>query len=102
VLYLYQAKRNVLRRLLPILIFILALPISGFGQEKIVQQDEKKNQDKVLKDIRPDKKAEMIKSVPITAKNVEIIRLQNKKATMQQMHTINKAIRKSMTVNKHR
>jgi hypothetical protein len=44
----------------------------------------------------------MVKSVPVTNKTLQVIRLQNKKATMEQMHTINKAIRKSMTVHKHK
>jgi hypothetical protein len=91
-----------LRRLLPILLFILALPLSGFGQEKVIPPDDKKNQVKIVKVDPKDKKAESVKSVPVTTKNLEAIRLQNKKATMQQMHTINKAIRKSMTVNKRR
>ena len=76
-----------LRRLLPILVFILAVPIYGYGQEKVVKSDEKK-------------KTEKVKTVPMASKTMEAIRLQNKKATMEQMHTINKAIRKSMTVHK--
>ncbi len=78
-----------LRRLLPILVFILAVPIFGYGQEKVVKSDDKK-------------KTEQAKTVPMTSKTMEAIRLQNKKATMEQMHIINKAIRKSMTIHQRR
>jgi hypothetical protein len=91
-----------LRRLLPILVFILAVPNYGFGQEKTVKSDEKKIPEKVLRDDTRKNTTDSIKSVPVTNKAMDAIRLQNKKAAMEQMHTINKAIRKSMIVNKRR
>jgi len=91
-----------LRRLILILVFTLALPIYGFGQEKVVKPADKTVPAKALQDNQQKKRADMIKSVPITDKTMEAIRLQNRKATMGQMHTINKAIRKSMTVHKHK
>lgn len=91
-----------LRRLLAVLVFSLALPIYGLGQEKVVKSTDKTDPAKVLQDNQQKKKADMIKSVPITAKTMEALRLQNKKVTMDQMHKINKAMRKSMTIHKHR
>jgi hypothetical protein len=84
------------------MILLFALPFCGFGQEKVVQTEVKTDTAKVLQENVQQKKKEQIKSVPITNKNIEAIRMQNKKATMEQMHTINKAIRKSMTIHKHR
>jgi len=81
-----------LKRLLPILIFVLALPVIGFAQDQGVKANDQAQK----------KKTEVIKSVPITNKNIQMIRQQNKKATMEQMHRINKAVRKSMTVHKHK
>jgi hypothetical protein len=92
----------LLRRLIPILVFALALPIYGLGQEKVVKSVDKTLPSKVLLDNQQNKRADMIKSVPIADKTMQAIRLQNRKATMEQMHTINKAIRKSMTVRKHK
>lgn len=40
--------------------------------------------------------SEKVKSVPTSSKNIELIKTQNKKATMGQMHKVNKAMRKSM------
>ena len=91
-----------LRRLLRMVVLLFALPVCGFGQEKVVQAEVKTEPAKVLQDNQQKKKTEQIKSVPITNKNIEAIRMQNKKATLEQMHTINKAIRKSMTIHKHR
>lgn len=91
-----------LRRILRIMIFLFALPVCGFGQEKVVQSEVKADTAKVLQENVQQKKTEQIKSVPITNKNMEAIRMQNKKTTMEQMHTINKAIRKSMTIHKRR
>lgn len=107
--------RMYLRRLIPILVFILALPVFGFGQEKNTRANEqadppkvldesraKQDPARVLKENQQKKRTDAIKSVPVMNKNIEAIRQQNKKATMQQMHTINKAIRKSMTVHKRK
>ncbi len=91
-----------LKRLIPILIFILAIPVLGYSQEKIEQSKVKTEQTRELQESQQKKRAQVIKSVPITNKTNEAIRLQNKKATMEQMHTINKAMRKSMTVHKRR
>jgi hypothetical protein len=91
-----------LRRLLPILVIILALPVCGFGQDKTARATDKKDPGKTLQDNQQKRRADMVKSVPVTNKTLQVIRLQNKKATMEQMHTINKAIRKSMTVHKHK
>jgi len=92
----------LLRRLIPILVFALALPICGFGQENVVQSADKDLPTKVLQDNQQNKKEDIIKSVPIADKTIKAIRQQNSKATMGQMHTINKAMRKSMTVRKHK
>jgi hypothetical protein len=81
-----------LKRLLPILIFVLALPAIGFAQDKGGKANDKAQK----------KQTEVIKSVPITNKNIQMIRQQNKKATMEQMHMINKAVRKSMTVHRRK
>lgn len=91
-----------LRKLLPIIFFILAFPVLGFSQEKKDQSNDKKDPPKVLQDDQQKKPADKIKSVPMTRKNLEEIRLQNKKASMEQMHTINKAIRKSMIIHQRR
>ena len=104
-----------LRKLLPTLVFILALPVCGFGQEKNTLAKEKADPPKgltesrvkqdparLMKESQQKKRTDAIKSVPVMNKNIEAIRQQNKKATMQQMHTINKAIRKSMTVHKRK
>ena len=104
-----------LRRLLPTLILVLALPVFGFAQEKVqatgevkeaarVAAGQQKMADpaRVLQENQQRKRAGMIKSVPITNKTMDAIRMQNKKATMDQMHTVNKAIRKSMTIHKRR
>jgi hypothetical protein len=90
----------LLRRLIPVLIFTLAFPVFGLGQEKVVQSAEKTVPDKVLQDDQQKKKEDIIKSVPVTDKTMKAIRLQNRKATMNQRHTINKAMRKSMTIHK--
>ena len=84
------------------MLFLLALPFCGYGQEKVVKLADKTNPDKVLQESQEKKKAALVKSVPVTNKTMEVIRLQNKKATKEQIHTINKAIRKSMTIHKRR
>ena len=104
-----------LRRLLPILLFLLVIPVFALAQEKTVDVNDKKDAAKAVagRQVKPDparvlqenqqrKRTDMIKSVPITNKTMDAIRMQNKKATMEQMHTINKAIRKSMTIHKRR
>ncbi len=91
-----------LRKLLPGLIFILFIPIHGFGQEKVVKSEDKTDPAKVLQDRQQKKPDIIIKSVPVTSKTMDAIRQQNKKVTMEQMHTINKAMRKSMTVHKRK
>ena len=91
-----------LRRLLPILVFILVLPVCGFGQDKTARSSDKNDPGKTIQDNQQKRRADMVKSVPVTNKTLQVIRLQNKKATMGQMHTINKAIRKTMTVHKHK
>ncbi len=89
-----------LRRLIPILVFILAVPIYGYGQEKVVKSDDKTNPVQTLQDNQQKKRSDPVKSVPVTHKTMDAIRLQNKKVTMEQMHTINKAMRKSMMIHK--
>lgn len=90
-----------MKRLLGILFLIFLFIGRGFGQEQVVKTQKaetsasKQEQQKVIK---PDS----VKTVPVTDKNLEAIRLQNRKVTMEQMHTINKAIRKSMTIHKRR
>jgi predicted Mrr-cat superfamily restriction endonuclease len=90
-----------LKRLLGILILILLFTGRGFSQEQ-----EVKTQKTVTTTSAQDPKkvttSDPVKSVPVTDKNLEAIRLQNRKVTMEQMHTINKAIRKSMTIHKRR
>jgi hypothetical protein len=103
-----------LRGLLPTIIFIM-LPVFGFSQEKAAATSDRKDPVKVVADQQRKadparlvqenqqrRRADMVKSVPITNKTMDAIRMQNKKATMGQMHTINKAIRKSMTIHKRR
>jgi hypothetical protein len=92
----------LLRRILPILFFIIAIPIYGYGQEKVVKSVEKTDTARVVQDNQQKNKQDLIKAVPNANKTTDAIRLQNKKATMEQMHTINKAIRKSLTIHKRR
>ena len=79
----------LLKRHILLLLFILAVSIYGFSQEKVIKPDEKK-------------KTEVIKSVPVTNKTMDAIRQQNKRVTLEQMHTINKAMRNSMTVRRRK
>ncbi len=91
-----------LRRFLPIIVLFLALPVCGFAQDKGGKTAQKTDPAKVMQDNQLRKQSDAIKAVPITNKTMDAIRMQNRKATMEQMHTINKAIRKSMTVHKRK
>jgi hypothetical protein len=73
----------------------------GFGQEKVVKA-QTADTAKILTGQQQTGNEKTVKSVPATDKNLEAIRLQNRKVTMEQMHTINKAIRKSMRIHKRR
>lgn len=96
----------LLRRFLPIIVLLLALPLYGFAQDKggktVEKTVEKTDPAKVMQESQLRKQTEAVKAVPITNKTMDAIRMQNRKATMEQMHTINKAIRKSMTVRKRK
>jgi Na+-transporting methylmalonyl-CoA/oxaloacetate decarboxylase gamma subunit len=91
-----------LKRHILLLLFILAVSIYGFSQETVVKSEDKKDPVKVLQENQQQKKADVIKSVPVTNKTMDAIRQQNKRVTLEQMHTINKAMRKSMTVRRRK
>lgn len=104
-----------LKRLLPLLVLLLFLPVVAFSQEKASKNDDRKEKvkemaglpqkpdpAKMIQDDQQRKRADMVKSVPMPNRTMDVIRMQNRKATMEQMHTINKAIRKSMTIHKRR
>ena len=56
------------------------------------QRQLSRKQEKQSKELESKK----VKSVPVSSKNIELIKTQNKKTTMGQMHKVNKAMRKSM------
>jgi len=91
-----------LKRLILFVALILALTSAGFAQEKVSQAKGKADPPKELKETKQNASNDQIKSVPITNKNMEAMRLQNRKVTTGQMHTINKAMRKSMTIRRRR
>jgi hypothetical protein len=91
-----------LRRLLPFLAFIVFFSVSGHGQDQNKKAAEKVVPPRTLNENQQKRRADMIKSVPITEKTIETMRLQNKKASMEQMHKINKAVRQSMIIHKRR
>lgn len=91
-----------LKKLLRNLVFLLVLPVCAFGQEKAVQSTDQAEQARTLQENQKKKRTGMIKSVPVTNKNIEAIRHQNKKVTQEQMHQINRSMRKSMIIHKRR
>ena len=91
-----------LKRLLATLGFLIGIASFSFGQEKVTKVTGKEGLVTIEAENQQKKAAEAVKTVPLTDKNLEAIRLQNRKATMQQMQTINKALRKSMKIQKRR
>ncbi|HBB91836.1 MAG: hypothetical protein A2X22_07960 [Bacteroidetes bacterium GWF2_49_14] len=91
-----------LKRLLATLGFLIGIFSFSFGQERITKSTGKEELVKKETDNKLKQATETVKTVPVTDKNLEAIRLQNRKATMQQMQTINKALRKSMKIHKRR
>jgi hypothetical protein len=90
------------RRLIATAGFLLITAITGFGQGKVTESITKEAPPKVLNETVQKSTTDQIKAVPITDKSTEAMRLQSRKATMQQMHQINKASRKSMMVKRRR
>ena len=112
----------IVRKYILLLVFVLVTVGVGYGQAKISRSLEsekqsisqnstkkivqkqgetltKKEQRQLAKQQRSQSKeldSEKVKSVPVSSKNIELIKTQNKKATMGQMHKVNKAMRKSM------
>lgn len=112
----------VIRKYILLLIFMLVSTGVGYGQAKVSQSLEnaeqtisqsnskkivqkqgetltKREQRQLTKRQKSKSKeieGEKVKSVPVSSKNIDVIKAQNKKATMGQMHKINKAMRKSM------
>lgn len=82
--------------------FLLIAAVSGFGQEKVAESIAKKDPPKAITKSAQKSATEAVKAVPITDKSTDAMRLQSRKATMQQMHQINKASRKSMMVRRRR
>lgn len=92
----------IYKRLFGLLIILFALANTGFGQEKIQESAKKQEQQKVVVDPPQKRASEQVKVVPITNKNLQMMRKQSQKATTEQMHTINKAMRKSMTIHRRK
>lgn len=88
-----------LRRLYGILILFFVFTFRGLGQEKVVKS-QTADSARILTEMQQKEKDKSVKTVPAIDRNLEAIRLQNRKVTMEQMHTINKAIRKSMRIHK--
>ena len=91
-----------LKRLILILIPIFSLTGGLHAQEKTTQIVVKADSGKTVVTASPKSKSELVKSVPVKDRNLEAIKQQNLKASREQVQTINKAIRKSMRVNRRR
>ena len=91
-----------MKRLLLIVLFLSSLIFSGKSQEQSEQDPIKKDPPKGMNAVQQRQRQGQIKSVPMNDKTMQAIRHQNQRANMEQMQTINKALRKSMRVQKRK
>lgn len=96
-----------------LILTILLFTCVGFGQEQVNKSVKKTTEataeQQIMKSVEMQKEqteltqiqADKVKSVPVSARRKEVILDQSKKTSMEQMHKINKAMRKSMMRHKH-